>query len=571
MTVPDESLSIYPWEARAIKKRQQRNEAIPEEWRLRQNLLGSLKTPLERSKNNLMELNLVRQSGILTDKELQITESSDVTNMLEALASGQLTAEEVTVSFCKRAAVAHQLTNCLTEIFFDRALERARYLDRQKGKGQLVGPLHGLPISLKDSFQIAGVASTLGLTAYLDHRAESNSALVDILLALGAVLYCKTNVPQTMMTPDSHNFVFGRTLNPWNTSLSAGGSSGGEGALIAMRGAPIGVGTDIAGSIRVPALCCGTYGFRPTASRIPYGGQHGCADEGLAQILPCAGPLANDMKALSLFVKAVLQANPASYDASALDVNWRDVQGQFGRKLRFGLLPEDPTYPLHPPVRRTVAEASRLLQASGHEVVELQSQECRISEALQVAFALFALDETADGIVKAAGEPPIPSRIRIGQEMGKAPQEFVSDLRNLSELKQLSGLNLKRQELISDWCRLWQKYEIDAVIGPGGRTTAIEHDEFTLPPYTVLMNVLDCPACIIPFGRVTASDAAERLGLQPGQVVPSYNPLDLEGIPCCVQVFTSKMTDEKCLYISEVVDKCLQAKESFVVARDADE
>lgn len=306
------------------------------------------------------------------------------------------------------------------------------------------------------------------------------------------------------------------------------------------------------GSIRVPALCCGTYGFRPTASRIPYSGQHGCADEGLAQILPCAGPLANDMKSLSLFVKAVLQAKPASYDASALDVNWRDVQGQFGRKLRFGLLPEDSTYPLHPPVRRTVAEASRLLQASGHEVVELQSDECRISEALQVAFALFALDKTADGIVKAAGEPAIPSRIRIDQELGKAPQEFVSDLRNLSELKQLSGLNLKRQELISDWCRLWQKYEIDAVIGPGGRTTAIEHDEFTLPPYTVLMNVLDvsclfsvagvfvvadsklirsmtvltsivlqCPACIIPFGRVTASDAAERLDLQPGQVVPS--------------------------------------------------
>lgn len=111
MTVPDESLFTYPWEARAIKKRQQRNEAIPEEWRLRQNLLGSLKTPLERSKNNLMEPNLVRQSGILTVKELQITESSDITSLLEALASGQLTAEEVTVSFCKRAAVAHQLVS----------------------------------------------------------------------------------------------------------------------------------------------------------------------------------------------------------------------------------------------------------------------------------------------------------------------------------------------------------------------------------------------------------------------------------------------------------------------------
>ncbi|KAG8421455.1 hypothetical protein J3458_003336 [Metarhizium acridum] len=304
------------------------------------------------------------------------------------------------------------------------------------------------------------------------------------------------------------------------------------------------------GSISVSALCCGTCGFRPTASRIPNGGQQGCADEGLAQILPGAGTLANDTKALTLFVKAVLPAKPALNDDSALDVNWRDIRGPFGRKLRFGLLPEDSTYPLHPPVRRTIAEASRLLQASGHEVVELQSDECRISEALQVAFALFALDETADGIVKAAGEPPVPSRIKLTKRWVKLHRSS-SQICVTPGLKQLSGLNLKRRELISDWCRLWQKYETDAVIGPGGRTTAIEHDEFTLPPYTVLMDLLDvirrlfadvvvvadnkrirsmtlltgfvlqCPACSIPFGRVTESDAAERLDLQPGQVVPS--------------------------------------------------
>ena len=108
-----------------------------------------------------------------------------------------------------------------------------------------------------------------------------------------------------------------------------------------------------------------------------------------------------------------------------------------------------------------------------------------------MAFALFALDVTADGIVKYAGEPPIPSRIRLEQEIGKISQEFVSDLYNHSDLRKLSGLNLKRQELISDWGKIWKKYEIDAVIGPGARTTAIEHDEVTLPTYTVLMNLLD--------------------------------------------------------------------------------
>lgn len=132
--------------------------------------------------------------------------------------------------------------------------------------GQLAGPLHGLPISLKDSFQVAGSPATLGLVGYLDHISQTNSSLVDLLLSQGAVVYCKTNVPQTLMasctilhtafpvqvanslqTTDSHNNVFGRTLNPLNTSLTAGGSSGGEGALVAMRGSPLGVGTDVGG------------------------------------------------------------------------------------------------------------------------------------------------------------------------------------------------------------------------------------------------------------------------------------------------------------------------------------
>ena len=132
--------------------------------------------------------------------------------------------------------------------------------------GKLVGPLHGLPVSIKDSFQVIGTEATLGLVAFIGKTSEVNSCLVENLLELGAVLYVKTNVPQTLMvfdhklsskaylttmssdqTADSHNNVFGRVLNPWNTMLTAGGSSGGEGALVALRGSPLGIGTDIAG------------------------------------------------------------------------------------------------------------------------------------------------------------------------------------------------------------------------------------------------------------------------------------------------------------------------------------
>ena len=131
---------------------------------------------------------------------------------------------------------------------FNEAIEQAKALDLyQKQHGAVKGPLHGLPISLKDSFKVRGHDATIGLLHFTNKPIEEESILVETLRSLGAVLHCKTNVPQTMMTVDSENNIWGRTLNP-NKSLTSGGSTGGEGALIALRGSVAGIGTDVAGS-----------------------------------------------------------------------------------------------------------------------------------------------------------------------------------------------------------------------------------------------------------------------------------------------------------------------------------
>lgn len=141
--------------------------------------------------------------------------------------------------------------NCLTEIFFDQALERAAYLDQYlQETGKTLGPLHGLPIALKDSINVAGLDSTIGMAAFAFRPVKENSIIVDMLLALGAVMYVKTNVPQSMMTPDTENFVFGSTRNARSKVLTAAGSSGGLGALLGMRGCLLGIGTDVGGSVR---------------------------------------------------------------------------------------------------------------------------------------------------------------------------------------------------------------------------------------------------------------------------------------------------------------------------------
>ena len=238
------------WKSIAAKKQEERDSRIPKEWRLKTSTSDG---------DNLLQL--PSTCGILTDQELKITEQYDATGLLSELAQGNFKAEQVVRAFAKRAAICQQATNCLTEILFEDALVRARELDAHfKKTGRPIGPLHGLPISLKDTLKIKGYDASVGVAALCFKPADTNSALVDLLLSKGAVVYCKTNIPQTMMALDSHNYVFGRTLNPRNTKLTAGGSSGGEGALIAMRGSILGVGTDVGGSIRIPAASNGLYG-----------------------------------------------------------------------------------------------------------------------------------------------------------------------------------------------------------------------------------------------------------------------------------------------------------------------
>lgn len=179
---------------------------IPEAWRLTPEYL----TGTEDSDTNVLDV--PRRCGILSPEELEITEKYSAVSLAKAVQAGSLKAKSVAIAFCKRAAIAQQLTSCLTETFFQDAIDRGEWLDNVlQETGKPVGPLHGVPVSIKDCFNYRGVQSCLGTVSFLDRPvANENSHLVDLLLDLGAILYCKTNIPVTMMTADSHNNVFGR-------------------------------------------------------------------------------------------------------------------------------------------------------------------------------------------------------------------------------------------------------------------------------------------------------------------------------------------------------------------------
>ncbi|KAG5998075.1 hypothetical protein E4U43_002503 [Claviceps pusilla] len=462
------------------QKRKQVDSQISTAWRLDSVLLAST---LENGK--LLEANIPRRSGILSHQEIDITEHYSAEQLLRRLARGGMTSLAVTTAFCKRAAIAQQLTSCLTEHFFDRALARATYLDEYLSrKGKPLGPLHGLPISIKDSFCVEGVQSTLGFVAFLEKpAAEANSALVNMLLDLGAVLYTKTNLPQTMMTADSENNIFGRTLNPNNTKLTAGGSSGGEGALVSLRGSILGVGTDIAGSIRIPAQCNGVYAFKPTSNRVPFSGQVSPRSmDGLPGLTPVAGPLAHSIADLRLFMMTILHAQPNRYDITAHAGPWQQQQPSESRRLTIGLVSEDENFPLHPPVRRAMNSAVEALAAAGHSVVQLANSADRsISYGNRLAFQYLVSAPHVDYLA-ASGEPPVASVSHSYHPMFTGPFPVSQAL---DPFEKLNALHMAVQRYQEAWQQVWVDNEIDVFLAPAAQSTAVAHDTFGWPPYTI--------------------------------------------------------------------------------------
>ncbi|KIV82211.1 hypothetical protein PV11_04338 [Exophiala sideris] len=342
------------WQEIRDAKKAEQAARIPAEWKLKQN-------PPEETRDLRP---YAYKSGILSNRELEITDL-DATSLIERIASGSYTAVEVVTAYCKRAALAQQLTNCLTEIAFAEAIEKAKVLDEHyRTTGKVVGPLHGVPMSFKECFNIKGYDSSNAYISKCFNPAQYDAYLVEIVKEAGAVPIAKTNIPQTMLVAESDNNVFGRTKNPVVAHLSCGGSSGGEGVLTAYHGSAIGIGTDVGGSIRIPAACNGVYGYKPSFGLLPMLKYANSTHLGLNTGIPAVcGPLARSVRDLELLTRVVRDARPWLQDPAVMPHVFE--QGAVDRKPVVGVIYQADTLTPHPPIRRALRETAAKLEAAG--------------------------------------------------------------------------------------------------------------------------------------------------------------------------------------------------------------
>ncbi|RFU24669.1 hypothetical protein B7463_g11673, partial [Scytalidium lignicola] len=530
---------VVAYKGIAAHKQKQQQALIPQAWRLKQFPDASV----------LDVRDIPRTCGLLSELELDITENYDATALVEAISARRLTSEAVTVAFCKRAAIAQQLTNCLTEIMFDEAIERAKSLDATyKKTGKLSGSLHGVPVSIKDSFRVKGYDTSIGLAAFAKSPSTENSYLVDLLLSAGAVLYVKTNIPQTLMALDSQNHLFGRVLNPANRACTAGGSSGGEGALIAMGGSILGVGTDIGGSIRIPSMCNGLYGLKPSSGRVPYGGQVSGSKDGIEDVglRSCAGPIARSLRDVELFMKVIGEAKCWEVDRGVLPGTWDLSEGLANPKRPLiGIVRTDGVVEPLPPVKKVIDETAQALRQAGIDTIDL---------------SIPALNAT--------GEPLIPwlsTRIRRKPEL---------------QLDKVLELHVRKAMIETEMLKAWKDKNgraIDGFICPVAPHPVPPIDRWNSVSYTLAFNLLDYPAGVIPvrtLGKGDLTDTMEGKGtnnwdkknreLWDGTTVERDVYLNTS---LSIQVVAPKLQERRLYEAMKVIDSAIRASNSSLSAK----
>ncbi|KAF9884897.1 hypothetical protein FE257_000964 [Aspergillus nanangensis] len=568
------------YQAIAQRKQAQLEAQIPAEWRLPASLIPAGMLSVADSITNAKEyqrvnvMNIPRTCEILTGRELHITEKYDVQGLLRVISQKQFTSEEVVRAFCKRAAIAQQLTRCLTEPLFTRALTRARALDAHLAQtNRPIGPLHGLPISIKDNFHIPGVDSTTGLAALAFQPATSTSPLVALLESLGAIIIAKTNIPQTLGALDSCNHLFGRVLNPLSRALTAGGSTGGEGALLALRGSMVGFGTDIGGSIRIPAMCQGIYGFKPSVGRVPFGGQDAGHIAGNSRIAlqAVAGPLARSVADLGA-VMAEIVPRAELFGEDCIPGVWG---GKFPslklpesqpRNVTIGVVRGDGLVKPLPPVARALDEVAEALRRTpGVEVVEIPVP-AALAKCQGVAGRLMG----ADGgglmmdVLESTGEPLIPwlqGRTKRGKEM---------------TVQQLGKLQAQRSQIEREMMQMWNlggvERRVDAIIHPLAPHPVPELDRSNAVGYTSSFVLLDYPAGALPV-RAFREEDLELGKPMDAPVLGSWDKANRElwdektvdrrvylDSPLSIQVVTPKQNDYELFRAMELIDRAIKVQ-----------
>ncbi|KAL4914265.1 amidase signature domain-containing protein [Aspergillus aurantiobrunneus] len=521
---------LQPWEQTVSRKRAIRDQA------LKPYLVSDIN-------NRPPRVRTVHDRTCLKNDPLiqEITDIPNILTLVHKLKSRHFSAEQ---------------TNCFTEVMFSDALTQARELDRVfKETGQLQGPLHGIPVTIKDQFNVKGYDSTIGYVGRSFSPATDDAVLVQILKRMGAVILAKTNLPQSIMWAETDNPLWGLTINPRDPGLTPGGSTGGEATLLALHGSILGFGTDIGGSVRIPQSIMGSYGFKPSSGRLPYY-LVPVSTEGQEHVPSSVGPMARDLHSISYTSRLMADSRPWDLDPRCPPLPWNEsaFEDSQSRSLVIGLILDDGVVKVHPPIERALRELAAKLEAKGHELIAWDTSDHLSYIDLMDRYYTVDGGEDVRRDVAVAGEHFIP-HVAALVNRGRAISIY--------EYWQLNREKVDLQKKYLDkWniARSPSGKPIDILLGPTMPHVAVPHRSVRWVGYTKIWNLLDYPALTFPVDEVRPEKDIPQSDYQPRNELDRWNwnlfdAETMEGHPVNVQVIGRKLDEERVLGAATAIER----------------
>jgi len=501
--------------------------------------------------------------------------------LLAQLQKKQLSSVEIVRALIARRDKVGPKTNAIVVAMDDSALAAAEAIDARRARGEKLGPLGGLPLTIKENVDIAGAPSTLGIESRRGYRAKTDAVTVRLLREADGIVIGKTNIPQTLIAMETTNFIYGTCNNPWAHERTPGGSSGGEAAAIASGQSVLGVGTDIGGSIRMPAAYTGTVGLKPTLHRWSNRGSNGVL-AGQELVRSQIGPMARSVDDLVLLYQSIDTTQHTRLDPECPPLAMADMSSVEIGKLRVGVYEDDGYVTPCATSQRAVREAAEILRRAGATVVEFRPP--RANEH----YLLMAAGLSADGmeVVGAAlGKDPVITPVALNKRLGSTSRTLLKQLsrvaraageRRLADILAVAGLKsvaelwtltrertaMQREELDH-----WNEAKLDLVLCPATATPAPQHGstgDFTAAAvYTTRYNLLNLPAGVVPVTRVRTDETERKEKVDRLDKKAASIQRGTAGLPIGVQIVGRPWREEVVLAAMKAIETGARASSEF--------
>jgi amidase len=413
--------------------------------------------------------------------------------LARAIRAKEVSSEQVVRACIERIHVVNPKLNAVVQLPAERALAQARQADQALARGEVKGPLHGVPFTLKDAIEAAGVISTGGTLGRASYVPSEDATVVERLKKAGGILLGKTNCPELGWAWESDNLIYGRTNNPYDLALSPGGSSGGESAIIAAGGSPFGLGSDAGGSVRFPAHCTGIAAIKPTSGRVPRTG-HFPGPGGLLDALWQIGPLARYVEDLALLLPIISGVD--WHDAAVVPMPLGHPRAVEIKRLRVALHTDNGIARPTRETVETVEKAATALSAAGVAVEEARPP--GIDETYEIYLKLFSADGGAgiESLLKQAGTRLVHPLMQRVLEIQRA---------HLLSSAEFGCLVARWDAFRSTMLSFMENY--DAILCPvcafPGMVHGSTYDRLEAFSYTMTYNLTGWPAAVVRAGALS--------------------------------------------------------------------